>query len=68
MGDKSVRSGREGSMTAIETPEIAAKAPLRGLWPPESRAGDQNVQAAVKVTAVAGGKAVAVEIRKTLRL
>ena len=63
-----MRGGREGGMTAIETPEVAAKAPLRGLCPPESRASDQNALAAVKVTAVTGGTAVAVEIRKTLRL
>ena len=63
-----MRSGCEGGMTAIETSEVAAKAPSRGLCPPENRASDQNVLAAVKVTAVAGGKAVAVEFRKTLRL
>ena len=63
-----MRSGREGSMTGIETPEIAAKAPLRGLCPPQNRASDQDVLAAVEVAAVAGGKAVAVETRKTLRL
>ena len=67
MGDKSVRSGREGGMTAMETSEVA-KAPSRGLCPPESRISDQNVLAAVKVAAVTGGKAGAVEIRKTLRL
>ena len=68
MGDKSVRSGREGGMTAMEKSEVAAKAPSRGLCPPESRISDQNVLAAVKVAAVTGGKAGAVEIRKTLRL
>jgi hypothetical protein len=55
-------------MTAMETSEVAAKAPSRGLCPPESRISDQNVLAAVKVAAVTGGKAGAVEIRKTLRL
>lgn len=68
MGDKSVRSGREGGMTAIETPDVAAKAPLRWLCPPESRASDENLLAAVEVAAVTGGKHGAVEIRKTLRL
>jgi hypothetical protein len=68
MGDKSVRSGREGGMTALETPEIAAKAPLRGLCAPESRASVEDMLAAVEVAAVTGGKHGAVEIRKTLRL
>jgi hypothetical protein len=55
-------------MTAIETSEVAAKARSRGPCPPENRTSDQNALAVVKGAAVTGGKAVAVEIRKTLRL
>jgi hypothetical protein len=68
MREKSVRSGREGGMTGIEGPKNAVETQLRGLCSPESRASDQNVQAIGKVAAVNGEKAVAVEIRKTLRL
>lgn len=68
MLDKSVRSGREGSMTGIERSEVAAKTPIHGLCPPESRAGDQNLMAVGEVVGSAGGKVVAVEIRKPLRL
>lgn len=68
MEDKSVRSGREGGMAAIETPEIAAKASLRGLYPPKSRASKQNVLPAGEVAAITGGKTIAVEIVKTLCL
>ena len=65
LGDESIRSGREASMTGIERPEIDAKTQWRGLHRPESRAGDQTLLAFGEV---AGGKAVAVEIRKTLSL
>lgn len=68
MGDKSVRSGREDSMTGIERPKIAAKTQLRGLCPPESGPGDQTAPSADEVAAVAGRKVATVEIRKTLSL
>lgn len=62
MGDKSVRSGREGSMTGIETPKIADKAQLRGLCPPESGPSDQTAPPLGEVAAAAGRKVAAVEI------
>ena len=68
MGDKSVRSGREGSMTGIEAPKIADKTQLRGLCPPESGPGDQAAPSVGEVAAVAGSNAVAGETRKTLSL
>lgn len=68
MGDESVRSEREGSMTGIERPAVAAKACLRRLRPPESRLGKQIVPPPGALATVAGGNAGAVETRKTLRL
>lgn len=55
-------------MTGIERSEVAAKTPIHGMCPPESRAGDQNLMAVGEVVGSAGGKVVAVEIRKPLRL
>jgi len=68
MGDKSVRSGREGGMRGMERPEVATRTQRRGQCPPESRAGDQPVMAVGEGVGHTSGKVVAVDIRKTLRL
>jgi len=68
MGDKSVRSGREGRMTGIENPENAANAHLRRLCPPAIRLGEQNAPSVGEFAAAAGSNAVAGETRKTLSL
>lgn len=68
MGDKSVRGGREGGMTGIERPEIAAKARLRRLCPLESCLGERNAPSVGEFAAAAGSNAAAGETRKTLSL
>jgi len=55
-------------MRGMERPEVATRMQRCGLCPPESRAGDQTVMAVGEVVALASGKVVAVDIRKTLRL
>ena len=65
MGDKSVHSGREGSMTGIEKPEIAAKARSRRLCPPEIRLGERNAPSGGEFAAAADSNAAAGETRKT---
>jgi len=53
---------------SIKRLKIASKTPIRGLCEPESGVGAQAVMAVGEIVRLAGGKVVAVGIRKTLSL
>ena len=55
-------------MTDIEVPKVAAKASLRGLYGPESWAGEQTAPPGSELATVAVRNDGKVETRKALRL
>ena len=68
MGDKSVRSGREGSMTGNEMPKVEARAQLAGLGAPEVHFEARPELSVGWSTAVADGTSGSAEIRLALSL